>query len=157
MSNRLAPGAGPSYVTQSSERRPLSEDAMDQIEPGQPATEPSSRQWPWFLAGSLLFILGPVGYAIQLRQKNLLTPWYVPILATLGLGLMIVSLRWRGAVLRALIVSLFAFVCVLEWFTLAVALKSPAYTGPARPGREVPEFTATLAGGQPFTERDIAN
>jgi peroxiredoxin len=38
---------------------------------------------------------------------------------------------------------------------LLVAMKSPAYTGPATPGAQVPAFVAKLADGNPFTQKDL--
>lgn len=130
---------------------------MDEIEPGKPAIEAAPRGWPLFLAGGLLFVLGPLGYYVQIRSRNLGAPWYSPILSTFGVVLMILAVRRRGGVPRVLGVALFAFVCGLEWFTLLVATKSPAYTGQAQPGRMFPAFTATSADGKPFTENDLDN
>jgi cytochrome oxidase Cu insertion factor (SCO1/SenC/PrrC family) len=52
--------------------------------------------------------------------------------------------------------ALFTVVCGFEWFSLLVGTASPVYTGPALPGRKVPEFTAVLADGTPFTDNDLA-
>ena len=103
---------------------------MDHVEPEKPAIEAAPRGWPLFLAGSLLFVLGPVGYYVQLRSRNLGAPWYLPILSTLGVVLMILALRRRGGVLRVLGVAFFAVVCGLEWFAPG-RHENPAYTGPA--------------------------
>jgi hypothetical protein len=128
---------------------------MSDPEPA-PAAIPRSRHWLLFIAGILLFLVGPLLYVIQFRMKHLVVPWYVPILATAGVALMIGSVWRRRGIVRAIVLVLFAILCGLEWSMLAVGMKSPLYTGPAQPGRRVPAFTATLADGAPFTEKDLA-
>jgi hypothetical protein len=45
----------------------------------QPTTIPPPRRWPLFLVGVLLFVLGPVIYAVQLYYwRQLDMPWHVP-------------------------------------------------------------------------------
>jgi hypothetical protein len=122
-----------------------------------PADATPLRHWPLFLAGIALFLVGPPLYVLQFRMKHLFVPWYVPILATAGVVLMVASLRRRKGVARALILALFLGLCSLEWLMLAVGMKSPAYTGPALPGQRLPSFTAILADGTPFTENDLAS
>ncbi len=128
---------------------------MQNPEPA-PVAIPRSRHWLFFIAGIVLFLIGPPLYFIQFRMKQLFVPWYVPILATAGIALMIASLCRRRGVVRAVVLALFAVLCGLEWSMLAVGMKSPLYTGPAQPGRKIPEFTATLADGAAFTEKDLA-
>jgi hypothetical protein len=127
---------------------------MDHPEPA-PAAIPRSRHWLLFLAGIALFILGPPLYVMQFRMKHLFVPWYVPVLATAGVALIVASLWRRRGVVRAILLVLFAVLCGLEWSMLAVGMKAPLYTGPALPGRNVPAFTAALADGAPFTEKDL--
>ena len=43
-----------------------------------PLTPP--RRWPLFLLGVLLFVAGPILYAIQFSSGVLFVPWYVPVL-----------------------------------------------------------------------------
>jgi hypothetical protein len=120
-----------------------------------PAAIPRSRHWLLFAAGILLFIVGPPLYLIQFRMKHLFVPWYVPLMATAGVALMVVSLWRRRGIVRAIVLVLFAALCGLEWSMLAVGMKTPLYTGPAQPGRKLPAFTANLADGAPFTEKDL--
>jgi hypothetical protein len=120
------------------------------------AAIPRSRHWLLFIAGILLFLVGPPLYVIQFRMKHLVVPWYVPILATAGVALMIASVWRRRGFMRAILLVLFVVLCGLEWSMLAVGMKSPLYMGPAQPGRKVPAFTAMLADGAPFTEKDLA-
>jgi hypothetical protein len=125
------------------------------LEPARAAVTPRTRHWTLFLAGTLLFVLGPALYIVQFRSKNLATPWYLPALSTAAVALMIVSVWRRPGVVRGIGLVLFTLLCGLEWFTIAVATKTPEYTGPAQPGRKVPQFTAVLATGAPFTEKDL--
>jgi hypothetical protein len=104
----------------------------------------------------LLFAIGPAAYVLEIRAKHLGTPWYVPILATAGAALMVMSLWRRRGIARAIGLVFFTLVCGFEWFMLLVAFRSPAYTGPAQPGRALPAFTASLADGGTFTEKDLA-
>src|SRR5258708_7462428 len=120
-----------------------------------PAATARSHYWLFFLAGILLFIVGPALYFIQFRMKHLFVPWYVPILATAGVGLMGGSLWRRRGIGRAIALVLFAVLCGLEWTMLAVGMKTPLYTGPAQPGRQLPVFAASRADGTSFTEKDL--
>ena len=114
------------------------------------------RGWPLFLAGAVLFVLGPIGYVIQFEQAHFTTPWYLPILSTLGVLLMAASVFRSWSVLRTIGVVVFALICGLEWFVFAVATKTPPYAGPAIAGARTPAFSAKLADGQTFTDRDLA-
>jgi hypothetical protein len=129
---------------------------MDNVEPAPPAPVSRTRHWPIFLLGMLLILLGPVAYAVQINAKHLTTPWYVPILASIGVALMIVSIWRRRGVVRLILLVFFALVCGLEWQMLLVAFRSSVYHGPAQPGRAVPEFKASYADGTPFTEKDLS-
>jgi hypothetical protein len=116
---------------------------------------PRSRHWLLFSAGISLFVLGPVWFVVQFRLKHLGAAWYVPILASAGLLLLILSVWRRRGIVRIAFLMLFTIVCGFEWFILTVAARSPAYTGPAQPGRKVPQFAARLADGAPFTTADL--
>lgn len=128
---------------------------MQSIQPLPAAANPLTRRWPFFLLGILLFLAGPLIYVIQFRQHYLATPWYVPALATLGGLLMIVAVWQRWGWLRAIGLGVFVLVCAFEWFMVAVATRTPAYTGPAQAGHAVPAFTTTLADGTAYTDRDL--
>jgi hypothetical protein len=117
---------------------------------------PVSRRWPLFAAGVVLFLLGPAIYTMQIREGNLPAPWHVPILASLGVLLMIGSVWQSRSVWRGVAPALFALVCGLEWFMLLVGMHAPPYTGPALVGRQAPAFATTLANGEAFTDRDLA-
>jgi hypothetical protein len=114
-----------------------------------------SRHRLLFFAGITLFVLGPALYVIQIRLKNLGAAWYVPILSSAGVLLIILSVWRRRGVVRIVFLMLFAIVCGFEWFIFTVAARTPAYTGPAQPGRKVPQFAAQLADGTPFTTAEL--
>jgi len=114
-----------------------------------------SRVWLPFLAGALLFFVGPVGYFAQLGARQLWTPWYVPLLASVGLLLMAASLWRRPGAVRFLGLAAFGLLCGLEWYFLLVASKTPAYAGPALPGRQIPAFAARRADGGRFTDENL--
>jgi hypothetical protein len=128
------------------------------VEPGM-NTLPSQRlprQWPLFLAGLLLFAAGPVAYIVQVQLEYLIMPWYVPILASVGVLLMALSVWQRGGLWRNVGTVFFLLLCAGEWFML-LATTAPQYTGPAQTGRKVPAFATTLADGSSFTDRDLQN
>jgi hypothetical protein len=107
------------------------------------------------LFGLLLALAGPGLYAVQWQAKVLAAPWYVPILATVGLALAVVALvqarsLWRWA--AAIFLCLFAGA---EWLMLLVVLGTPAYAGPVEAGQPFPPFSTTLADGSPFTQEDL--
>ncbi|MFO0889856.1 MAG: hypothetical protein U0790_12030 [Isosphaeraceae bacterium] len=113
--------------------------------------------WPIFLTGVLLCLVAPAAYVIQIRLKHLGTPWYLPIVSSAGVVLMILSLLRRRGIVRGAILIPLALLCGFEWFAVAVATRTPAYRGPAQPGRPVPPFRSTLADGTPFSAADLAN
>jgi len=83
------------------------------------------------------------------------TPWYVPILATLGVVLMVISVMQRGGKLRMVGTVFFALFCAFEWFMIGYLARLPEYTGPAQRGEQVPAFAAVQADGQSFTNLDL--
>ena len=133
------------------------ERASNHVQTAPPAVRTSGppRGWPLFLVGVLLCVLGPALYVVQFRSSLLWMPWYVPVLSTLGVALMFVSVWRRRGVVRSLGLAVFSLMCGFEWFLALVVFASPAYTGPAGPSRKLPEFAATLADGRPFTQRDL--
>jgi hypothetical protein len=108
-----------------------------------------------FLAGILLFVLGPPLYVVQFQQKLLFAPWYVPIMASIGVAIMLASVWQRRGVARTIGLMAFALVCGLEWLLLGVGTMTPLYDGPAGTGRTIPDFATNLADGTPFTEKEL--
>jgi ABC-type transport system involved in cytochrome c biogenesis permease subunit len=122
------------------------------------ATAPASqapRRWPLFFVGVLLFIAGPAIYVMQVRSGHLPSPWYVPVLATVGVALMAISVLQRRGILRIVGLVLFVLVCGFEW--AGVLMRTPPYTGPAQTGKVVPAFETNLADGRAFSNKDLEN
>jgi hypothetical protein len=128
---------------------------MDNPQPSSAVPSTPPRQLPLFLLGVLLFILGPALYVIQFRLHHLATPWYVPILATIGVLFLLISARQRRGLMRIVGLLFLALVCGLEWFMLVVATNTPPYSGPAQVGRPLPAFATTLADGTAFSNTDL--
>jgi hypothetical protein len=124
--------------------------------PSSATTTPRPSRWPFFLAGVLLFLLGPIIYVFQFRANVLTTPWYVPLLATLGVLLAIIAVVQRWSIVRAAGLVLLVLVCGLEWFMILVATRTPPYAGPAAVGRQIPAFVTTLPDGAEFSDKDLA-
>jgi hypothetical protein len=128
------------------------------MEPEQTPASPTpaaARQPPLFLLGVATFFLGLAIYIIQFRMGQLFVPWYLPVLATVGVALMAASAARRRGIARIVAFALFVLVCGFEWFFMLVVAKSPVYRGPATPGQTVPSFAATLADGRPFTSEEL--
>lgn len=101
-----------------------------------------------------LVALGLAVYAGQLALHRLTTPWYVPILATLGVVALAWSVWQRRSVWRVLAFVLAVLVAGAEWaFILGTGL--PGYSGPVAAGRAFPAFTTKTADGTTFTQRDL--
>lgn len=121
-----------------------------------PATidQPGPVRWFAWL-GLVLIFFGPILFFIQLRDKQLVVPWYVPILGTVGLGLLIVSLTRARTAWGIAGVVFIGLVVVGEWYFLLALMRLPAYSGPVAVGSPLPTFTATRANGSPFTQDDL--
>jgi hypothetical protein len=120
---------------------------------------PDARRRPgrlYLFLGALLAAAGLVIYALQFHAKVLTTPWYVPILATVGVVFAGMALARSRSVWRWSATVLLALFAAAEWVFLLVLFSTPAYTGPAQAGQPFPEFTTTRADGSPFTEHDLS-
>jgi hypothetical protein len=109
-----------------------------------------------FLLGFLLFLAGPAISAALIFAEKLITPWYLPALATLGVLCMAFSVWQRPGILRTIGLVLFLALCGFEWFFVAHAIRTPEYTGPAQAGKKLPAFTAAKADGTVFSSSDLA-
>jgi hypothetical protein len=118
-------------------------------------TTSKPRGWPLFLVGFLILIAGPVIYFVQFSQGQLITPWYLPILGTAGVLVMMLAYLRCHRVWCGILTLLFLAFCGLEWFFLLQVSLIPAYTGPAQPGATLPTFSATLADGKAFSNGDL--
>jgi hypothetical protein len=106
-------------------------------------------------AGVATGVLGVLGYVVQLSMHRLWTPWYVPLSATLGVLLLVVSLWQARTVVRMLLLVLLLLLAGAEWMVLLKA-RVPAYAGPVEANQAFPAFTTARADGTPFTQRDLA-
>ena len=109
----------------------------------------------YLLLGALLAAAGLVIYALQFRAKVLTTPWYVPVLATVGVALAVASLARYRSVGRWAAVVLLTLFAAAEWVFLLVLMSTPPYTGPAKAGQPFPAFATTLADGSTFTQDNL--
>ncbi|MDA0658113.1 MAG: hypothetical protein O2931_06305 [Planctomycetota bacterium] len=109
------------------------------------------------LAGALCFVVGPALYFWQLKQKVLVTPWYIPGLSTLGAVTMVGMLYVRPNVWRGILCAGSVVLCGLEWYGLGVGVSTPVYHGPVRVGSAVPAFSTQLSSGLEFTNQDLTS
>jgi hypothetical protein len=90
------------------------------------------------LLGVFLAIVGPVLIILlTFAAKILITPWYAPVLGTLGLALIILALtRWRS-IWRWTAVAIVTLFVGFQWYVL-FAMRLPVYTGPSEKRRALP-------------------
>jgi len=125
------------------------------IEPAAANPRQSSRLFMWL--GILIALLGPALYAAQLIQaRRLMTPWYLPISATVGLGLVAWSILKARTIARWIVLAIIGLVAFGEWYFIAAESRLPRYAGPLAIGRPIPHFTTTRADGSILTDRDLA-
>jgi len=119
-----------------------------------PVARSRGRLWLWLGVG--VFLLGFVLYFVQAFQlKHLVTPWYMPILFTLGVLLALISVRRRPTWTRVIAFVLLALLCAAEWYFILSMSRLPEYKGPVQADKKIPAFTTTLADGSSFTEMDL--
>jgi len=99
-------------------------------------------------------LLGLIAYVVQISSQRLSTPWYMPIAATLGVLLVILSLWNARTIWRLLGLLLVLLVAGAEW-TFLLGTHVPAYTGPVVTGKPFPAFATTRADGSAFTQHDL--
>jgi hypothetical protein len=115
------------------------------------------RQFPGRLLlvlGPVLAVLGVIGYAVQMSLQRLAAPWYMPGLATLGVVLVVLSLRERRTFWRMLALAVVVLMAGAEW-AFMFAMRQPSYTGPVKAGQTIPAFATTLSDGTTFTQNDL--
>jgi FtsH-binding integral membrane protein len=106
------------------------------------------------LLGVGLVVLGVFAYVAQIALQRLTTPWYMPALATLGVLLVMISLRERLTFWRVFTLISVALLAAGEWGML-YALRLPRYTGPITLGRPFPPFETSRADGATFSQSDL--
>ena len=121
-----------------------------------PKVSAPPRPRTYFLLGVLIFSLGMVAFVVQyfgLQRLNVV-PWYLPVLGTAGVALMVLSVYQRPRVWRSLGLAVFVLLAGMEWL-LILGSKLPEYQGPAKVGTTIPAFTTTLADGTSFSDQDL--
>src|SRR5215831_8509863 len=119
-----------------------------------PVARSRGRLWLWLGVG--LFLLGFVIFFVQtFLVKHLVTPWYVPILATAGVLLALVSVRQRPTWTRVIAFLGLVLLCAGGWYFILSLSRLPEYKGPVQADKKIPEFTTTFADGSSFTEKDL--
>lgn len=122
--------------------------------PEPPATRTHDRLFYWI--GIACVVLGLAYYFFEFfLLKHLITPWYVPILSTVGLVLLFVWFLRKPGWRRAVSLVLILFVTGAEWAFIGWVSKSPPYDGPGV-GEPFPNFAVSDADGVPFTNKDLA-
>jgi hypothetical protein len=106
------------------------------------------------LAGLSLPALGLIAYSVQLYFIRLIVPWYLPVLALLGIVLVGSSLWKRRTVWRALALAGVVLFASAELATLN-RLRLPSYAGPVTVGRPFPAFEAKRPDGSVFTQNEL--
>ena len=107
------------------------------------------------LSGLGLAIMGIIAYVLQIRAHRLTAPWYMPVLATLGVVLVVVALQRARNVWRFLALGLVVLLAAAEW-TFLLSLGLPKYTGPVAEGKLFPAFQTSRADGTTFNQSDLA-
>src|SRR6516164_5883542 len=86
------------------------------------------------LLGIFLAVGGEVLYMLlTFAAKLLFTPWYAPLLGTLGVALMILALMRSRSIWRWTALVIFTLLVGFQWWAL-FAMRTPAYTGPVKDG-----------------------
>jgi hypothetical protein len=101
-----------------------------------------------------LAILGVVGYVVQIALQRLVTPWYLPGLATLGVVLLVASLWQALTVWRVLALIPIMLLAGATWAFLLMT-RLPAYGGPVKAEDPFPAFVTKRADDMTFTERHL--
>jgi hypothetical protein len=119
-----------------------------------PVARSRGRLCLWLGVGLSLF--GLVLYFVQTFQfKQLVTPWYMPILFTLGVLLALVSACQRPTWTRVIALLVLALLSAGEWYFILSMSRLPDYKGPVQVDKKIPEFTTTFANGSSFSEKDL--
>jgi hypothetical protein len=120
-----------------------------------PKVSAPPRPRTYFLLGVLIFSLGVVTFVVQIfGLKRLVVPWYLPVLGTAGVALMVLSVVQRPRIWRILGLAVFVLLNGFEWFGI-LSSKLPEYQGPAKVGETIPAFTTTMADGTSFSDQDL--
>lgn len=107
------------------------------------------------ILGVLVALAGPVlNIVLMFAAGILVTPWYSPILGTIGVAMIVAALRRSRSGWRWTAVGFCTLLAGFGWFVV-FAMQTPAYTGPVKAGQPFPAFATTLADGAAFTQADL--
>jgi hypothetical protein len=121
-----------------------------------PTVKPPASGRATALAALAMPLVGLVVYGVSLLAlKQYTTPWYLPLLATLGVYLAVVAVVRARTVFRFVALGLTLLVAAASWHMLVFYSRLPAYAGPVAVGKEFPAFAAVRADGSPFTRDDL--
>jgi hypothetical protein len=105
--------------------------------------------------GMFVAVAGPVlMFVLMFAAKILITPWYAPILGTVGVALIILAMMRSRSIWRWTAVVIFTLLVAFQWWAL-FAMRLPAYTGPVKNREPFPAFATTLADGSAFTQDNL--
>ncbi|MBI3411968.1 MAG: hypothetical protein HY040_26860 [Planctomycetes bacterium] len=107
--------------------------------------------------GIVAAIAGIVAFGVLTMALHILhTPWYTPVLGTIGAALVLCALMRRRSVTRFVVQFLSLVLAALEWWFVTFYVVLPHYSGPVAVGQSFSEFSAELADGTPFTRADLS-
>ena len=108
------------------------------------------------LLGLACAVVGRVAYVVQFYLKNLMMPWYMPIMAVIGVALVAASLWEKRTVWRVLALMVVGLLAIAE-IAFLYAVRLPPYTGPVTAGLPFPAFATRRSDGSLFTQRDLSS
>jgi hypothetical protein len=106
------------------------------------------------VAALALATLGVIGFVVQIAVHPVLAPWYLPISASVGVVLLVVSLIRKRTAFRVLALVMMVLLAGVEW-AMMWGTRLPAYTGPVARGNAFPEFSTKRPDGTAFTQHDL--
>jgi hypothetical protein len=120
------------------------------------ARNDTGRRFFWW--GLLFGLVGAPLYAVQLTALHRTdTPWYLPILGTIGAAFAILAVRRRKTTWRMIGFVFVAGLAAAQWWFLLSYVRLPTYSGPVAAGKEFPDFAARRADGTTVTGADLWN
>lgn len=111
----------------------------------------------WLTLGLVASVIGFAAYQVQIFafKKLDLMPWYAPVVATLGVLFIGLSLSARRTWVRYIALGLVVLLAGAQWMFFVSLTKLPAYAGP-KAGQKLPPFQSQLAGGALFSNAELA-
>jgi hypothetical protein len=115
---------------------------------------PSRRGFLWL--GVAFAVVGIPLYFVQLMALGRTdSPWYAPVMASLGVVMVFLALLRRASLGRWLVLSLMVALMAGEWWFLLRYVRLPAYNGPVSSGQPFPKFRAMRADGSNFANTNL--